>query len=467
MQLVWFRSDLRVDDNPALFNACKRALSLGGGVSAVFFACPDQWRSHNESTRKIGLMQQALQSLQLELAGLGIPLDLLITPTFSDVPEVLVTLCKEKQVETLHFNQEIPINERLRDESAKLRLLGYGISVCSYKDDRVFQSLLLNQQSQPYRVFTPWFKQWQKELIMGLPEILPKPNPVAAKLPVNSQLSLPEAEIFREDIWLGNEAGAFSSLLKFCQQKSEQYELLRDYPSKPGTSVISPYLSVGLLSARRCIHSFFELYSSKGYTLEDCIGHAWVRELAWRDFYRYLMVNFEHIGRGNDFKKKVLPRPWLVDEKQRHSWQGGNTGFPIIDAAMRQLVKTGWMHNRLRMLVASFYCKLLCLDWRDGEQFFMRNLIDGDFASNNGGWQWSSSTGCDASPWFRIFNPHTQSKKFDEKGDFIRRFVPELKELDDCSIHCPSLSQRASCNYPEPMVDYKFARQRALNFFKL
>lgn len=467
MQLVWFRSDLRADDNPALFNACARALDSGHGVTAVFVACSEQWKSHHESKRKIGLMQQALQSLQVELAGIGIPLELLSADIFSEVPGVLLKFCADKKVDTLHFNQEIPINEQTRDQSVSASLRDQGINVVSYKDDRLIQSQLLNQQLQPYRVFTPWFKRWQEELRCSLPEILPKPQSVAKELNVGALLVLPGAQLFREDLWRGNEKSARISLEKFCQKRSGQYESLRDYPSVLGTSVISPFLSVGLLSVRRCLHTFMEEYSSKGYSMEDCIGHAWVRELAWRDFYRYLMVNFKHLSRGEDFKLKTLPRPWLKNEGQRMSWQEGRTGFPIIDAAMRQLNQTGWMHNRLRMLVASFYCKLLCMDWREGERYFMEQLIDGDFASNNGGWQWSSSTGCDASPWFRIFSPLAQSKKFDETGSFIRRFVPELKGLDDRAIHCPSSSQRATCNYPEPLVDYKKSRQRALDFFKV
>lgn len=477
MQLVWFRNDLRVDDNPALFHACQSAVGRGNKgegskereqtVKAVFVASPEQWRLHEESPRKLALLQSALQSLQQKLAKLGVTLDLLTVPMFDDVPSALLQFCQKHQLTNLHFNDEIPLNEKRRDKAVRQLLKAEGIDVQQYADDRIIHASLLTKQGAVYRVFTPWYKNWQSVLSERMPEVLGKPRAVAKAIDVAEVVHLADIETFRDDLWTGDEDQVLEQLQKFCEHKAQHYQAKRDFPAIPGTSALSPYLAIGLLSARRCLHSLFSACAQQGFHHEDCLNHVWARELAWRDFYRYLMLNFEHLSRGENFKQQPLPRPWLSNEADRNAWETGQTGFPIIDAAMRQLLRTGWMHNRLRMLVASFYCKLLCLDWRDGERFFMQHLVDGDFPSNNGGWQWSSSTGCDASPWFRIFNPTTQSQKFDESGDFIKRFLPELADLDTKSIHWPSLEQRLARNYPAPMIDYKEARRLALDFFKV
>ncbi|MBB6520094.1 cryptochrome/photolyase family protein [Pseudoteredinibacter isoporae] len=467
MQLVWFRNDLRLDDNPALFHACQYAMEKGDTVRAVFIACPEQWRLHDESPRKLGILQSALQSLQKTLADLGITLELLDVALFDDVPKVLLDYCQSHQANGVYFNREIPLNEKHRDEAVAELLGNHGITVQPYSDDRIIHAPLLSKQGAVYRVFTPWYKNWLSVLSNGLPEVLPSPKAPAKAVDILEPITVPGAEVFREDLWSGEENKALDQLQRFCEQKAEHYQAKRDYPSIAGTSTLSPYLAIGLLSARRCLHTLFEVCVKQGFHHEDCLNHVWARELAWRDFYRYLMLNFEHISRGENFKQEPLSRGWLTNEDAKRAWETGQTGFPIIDAAMQQLLRTGWMHNRLRMLVASFYCKLLCLDWRDGERFFMQHLVDGDFPSNNGGWQWSSSTGCDASPWFRIFNPTTQSQKFDESGDFIKRFLPELADLDSKSIHWPSQEQRLACHYPDPIIDYKEARQLALDFFKV
>lgn len=467
MQLVWFRNDLRLDDNPALYFACQQAIKNKESVSVVYIASPKQWQAHNESPRKLGLIQETLKCLQSKLAGLGISFELLEADSFIEIPRVLSAYCLKHEVSKLYFNREIPLNEQRRDKAVQAEMSKIDIAVECYADDRIVHRNLLSKQGAVYRVFTPWYKSWVQELFNALPEVLPSPEAVSSPVTTTQEISLSGAEVFREDIWLSDEADVLALLDRFCRRKAAGYEASRDYPAIAGTSVISPYLAIGSLSARRCFHQLIFSCGEQGLHVGEAINHVWTRELAWRDFYRYLMLNFEHISRGENFKTEPLARAWRVDAEARAAWQTGKTGFPIIDAAMRQLLQTGWMHNRLRMLVASFFCKLLCLDWREGEKFFMEHLLDGDFASNNGGWQWSSSTGCDASPWFRIFNPTTQSEKFDKDGEFIKRFVPELATLDAKSIHCPSPEQRLVLGYPEPIIDYKTARQQALDFFKV
>jgi deoxyribodipyrimidine photo-lyase len=252
-------------------------------------------------------------------------------------------------------------------------------------------------------------------------------------------------------------------LTTFCQQKLPLYPQLRDIPSVAGTSSLSPYLANGQLGPRRCVETIKLCCVQAG---RDWRSDDWLRELAWRDFYRQLMHHFPRLCQGRPFRPDTDRIQWNSCEADFQAWCEGRTGFPIVDAAMRQLRQTGWMHNRLRMVAASFLSKILFLDWRRGEQYFMQQLIDGEFAANNGGWQWSASTGCDAAPYFRVFNPTRQSQRFDPQGAFIRRFVPELSSLSAKAIHQPSLEDCQRLAYPKPIVDYKLARQYAIDSFK-
>ncbi|MEX2367033.1 MAG: deoxyribodipyrimidine photo-lyase, partial [Pseudohongiellaceae bacterium] len=244
---------------------------------------------------------------------------------------------------------------------------------------------------------------------------------------------------------------------RFCLQGLDAYHKLRDQPALDATSRLSPYLAAGVLGIRECWRKSAACQDGEGL-------FTWQNELLWRDFYRHIMFHFPRVCQHQPWKQDTVRIPWRHDPKEFHRWCHGQTGFPIIDAAMRQLLELGWMHNRLRMIVAMFLSKHLLIDWRLGEKWFMQHLVDGDFAANNGGWQWSASTGTDAVPYFRIFNPVTQSQRFDPHGDFIRAFVPELATLDRRAIHQPGKLRPAA--YPEPMIDLGFGRQRALSAFK-
>ncbi len=253
----------------------------------------------------------------------------------------------------------------------------------------------------------------------------------------------------------------------FCAEAIDGYAEQRDFPALPGTSQLSAYLAAGVLSVRQCLHA--ALAANQG---EFASGNAgvvtWINELLWRDFYSHILVGYSKVSRNRAFKPETEALPWRDAPEDLLAWQQGRTGFPIIDAAMRQLLATGWMHNRLRMVVAMFLTKNLLIDWREGERFFMQHLIDGDLAANNGGWQWSASTGTDAVPYFRIFNPISQSQRFDPQGDFIRYWLPELKHLSNKDIHqakqLGGLFERN--DYPQPIVDLSSSRKRALNAFK-
>jgi deoxyribodipyrimidine photo-lyase len=267
------------------------------------------------------------------------------------------------------------------------------------------------------------------------------------------------------DRWPAGEKVALSRLKAFIKDALPDYKDQRDTPAIAGTSRLSAALACGVLSARTC-YAFASAMLLEADSQEQPQIQTWLDELVWREFYRQVLVGFPRVCRHQPFKTVTRNIPWSDDKTAFEAWCSGHTGFPIVDAAMRQLNTTGWMHNRLRMITAMFLTKDLLIDWRWGERYFMNQLVDGDFASNNGGWQWAASTGTDAVPYFRIFNPVSQSQRFDPQGTFIRTFVPELPGLDDKTIHNPPPLIRASCGYPMPIVDHTKARLRTLAIFK-
>ena len=269
------------------------------------------------------------------------------------------------------------------------------------------------------------------------------------------------------DLWPAGEDEAHERLARFTSEQIHYYQDERDLPAKPGTSQLSTYLAAGVLSPRQCLHA--ALGSNNGEFESGSPGvFTWVNELLWREFYKHVLVGFPRVSRHRAFKPETEYLPWRNAPTELAAWQEGRTGVPIVDAAIRQLLATGWMHNRLRMVVAMFLTKNLLIDWREGERFFMRHLIDGDLAANNGGWQWSASTGTDSVPYFRIFNPLSQSERFDPEGQFIKHWLPELAALNKKEVHNPASAGGlfGVADYPAPIVDLKKSRERALSAFK-
>lgn len=462
MNLVWFRNDLRLDDNPALYEACLN----NEAVQAVYVATPSQWQQHDEAPIKLGFRSAALSSLSKQLDSLGIPLTLLEGDDFKTLPTLITDFCRQQKIKRVFFNRETPLHEQQRDQSVTAELEKAGIACEAFNGDLLVTNPVTTQNGEPYKVFTPWYRNWLKQLEQSFTAPLLQPAPASrqsSKKAINTDFLLPGSQPFRDDLWPATEQEGLSRLAKFANRRLTHYTEHRDYPAINGTSTLSPYLASGLISPRRCVAMIQQASAEQGF---DWRESSWLRELAWREFYRYLMISFTQLSQNKPFKSNPKEWPWQPNPTALKAWQTGNTGFPIIDAAMRQLLQTGWMHNRLRMLTASFLCKLLLIDWHEGQRFFMQHLIDGDFASNNGGWQWSASTGCDASPWFRIFNPETQSRKFDADGRFIAKFIPELAKLDNKQIHAPSATLRKQVRYADPIIDYKAARQRALSSFE-
>lgn len=455
-QLVWLRRDLRLNDNPAFYEAQQQ-----GDIHVVYVATPTQWQSHDEAPAKLGLIAAILRELAAKLAQLGIPFSLLEADTFKEVPQALLSHCKENALHSVWFNGETPLDEYNRDQAVTKLLHEHDIHTTCLPADLIVANNLLTQQAQPYKVFTPYYRAWQEVLETQIHAPYAPPKQQGDSLTV-STLNMTWAGDYRTDLWPHHEKDVLEKLSRFCEQKLERYKDFRDFPAKPATSLLSPHLALGQIGPRTLVSEIQTACHDAGRAWRS---DDWLRELAWRDFYRQLMTHFPELSKNKPFKPETESIVWQNNQQAFVAWCEGQTGFPIIDAAMRQLNQTGWMHNRLRMLTASFLSKLLLIDWRWGQRYFMQHLIDGDFASNNGGWQWSASTGVDAAPYFRIFNPVSQSEKFDPDAQFIKKFVLELADIEDKSIHFPSAKQRSELGYAAPIVDYKQARQQALEAF--
>lgn len=469
--IVWFRRDLRVSDNKALYNASVDS----DQIIAVYFLTPDQWRKHNDSLKKISFWMEGLLCLQKELQKLNIPLVVYKCKLFRDIPELLNRFAVETNVSRVYFNNEYEYNEVGRDKSVASKLEKNGIQIKSF-DDRILirPGMVITGQGKPYSVFTPFRNNWAKKILNHDVEVLPVPEPLKKNINFEeTDLKILKPYLISDVIkmWPAGEKEALRRLEVFIENPVTEYDLNRDIPSINGTSMLSPYLTAGNISPRQCLKAILSLSKDKN-TLPDfsnSIG-CWLNEIIWRDFYTNVVSEFQRVAKGMAFQLLTDRMEWNYNEEHFTAWKNGLTGYPIVDAAMRQLKVTGWMHNRLRMIVAMFLSKHLFLNWREGEKWFMENLIDGDFAANNGGWQWAASTGTDAAPYFRIFNPYSQSKRFDKNGDFIKRYCPELKAISANALHDPEkLKTQLEANevdYPEPIVEYSKARLIAIDKFK-
>jgi deoxyribodipyrimidine photo-lyase len=473
--IVWLRSDLRTHDNPALWHARRRA---GRGVVAVFTLCPVQWRQHDWGPIKVGFILRTLAELERSLQPLRIPLRLVTAPTFQDVPAALLRLASALRCDELHFGREYEWNERRRDQAVTEAFNAAGLTVVPHTTKVLAEpGSVRTKDGKDYGVFTPFKKRlyagWAQS---GMPEPLPTPKAcdslVCASDPV--PLTLPGFEPtddtqVRADLWPAGEHEALRRLDRFVGDGLAAYKDRRDAPGLNGTSTLSPYLTIGALSPARCLHAAAAANDGACDTGGPGPVH-WISEVVWREFYQHILVGFSHVSRGRSFNRAYDDMAWETSDEHFNAWCRGLTGVPIVDAAMRQLNQTGWMHNRCRMIVAMYLTKTLLLDWRLGERYFMQRLIDGDLGSNNGGWQWSSSTGTDAAPYFRIYNPITQSETHDPDGRYIRRFVPELADVPHEAVHDPHsrLGQGlfGRLDYPTPLVDLHSTRERAIERFK-
>ena len=462
-QLVWFRSDLRIEDHRALAQARRR-----GPVIGVVIRSRTQWDAHDRGPNWLDFWQRGVAALAQSLKPLNIPLIMLDIDHFDDIPTQLVGLAQRYNCRTLHFNDEYGIDERRRDQGVVQQARQHDLNIERHVDHVLFRpGDLLTGKGEYYSVYTPFYKAWLRQLTADKLRQDDAPDAQAPMGDVNTQL-LDEMPATAEAIirqWPAGEAAAQDRLAHFLTRRVQHYAEQRDFPAIAGTSQLSPYLALGMISVRQCLNAAASMNEGR---LGD--GHqgitTWINELVWREFYQHILIAAPRVSMHQPFKENTRHLKWLNDRTHFKAWCEGRTGYPLVDAAMRQLNATGWMHNRLRMLAATFLSKHLLTDWRWGEAFFMNHLLDGELGANNGGWQWAASTGTDSAPYFRVFNPVTQSERFDGSGEFIAQWVPELASVPAKQRHFPDAATRSRCGYPAPIVDHKVARLRAIDAFK-
>jgi deoxyribodipyrimidine photo-lyase len=464
--LCWFRRDLRLHDHAALYHALKQSAA----VHCVFVFDTDILDALTDKRdRRVEFIWHSVRELQLALQRHGSTLQILHGSARVLIPRV----ARELNVQAVFCNHDYEPDAMLRDEAVVDDLARHGTAFHHYKDQVVFeQSEILTGAGKPFSVFTPYKNAWLKKLN----DFYLREYPIAKYLTTLAQCA-PSAMPTLESLgFLPSDPGAMAlptgesgaaTLWADFQQRIDQYREARDFPAVNGVSYLSAHLRFGTVSIRRL--------ACYAYYTGGAGANTWLSELIWREFYQMLLHHHPRLAQGQAFKPQFNAIPFPNEPAKFAAWCAGRTGYPLIDAALRQLNQTGYMHNRLRMVAASFLVKDLHVDWRWGERYFAQKLLDFDLAANNGGWQWAASTGCDAQPWFRIFNPVTQSDKFDAQGKFIRRYVPELAACNDKWLHAPWLmpmGEQQRCgiiigtSYPAPIVDHAVARVRTLALYQ-
>ncbi|WP_434139449.1 deoxyribodipyrimidine photo-lyase [Photobacterium leiognathi] len=468
--IIWFRDDLRTVDNTAL----NHAIETGLPVIALFVATPMQWHEHHVAAIQIDFIHRRLRVLKQQLAVLNIPLQVMQCNDFSESVDAIAEYCHQHRVVHVFANKQYPLNEQLRDEKLGVLLAQSGIKQSLFDDNYVLEpETILNREGELFKVFTPYRNAWIKRF-SAEPSYPVTTNKEVALSDTTSAMLADSTEIqslgypvIESVLWPVDEEAILQRLDTFCVTKAQDYHQQRDFPAIDGTSCLSPFLAIGALSARQCVYQLLQHFPHALEVNKEDGAFTWLNEIIWREFYGHLLHRYPELSKNHPFQDYTQYVRWQDNPTLLKAWQDGKTGFPIVDAAMRQLRATGWMHNRLRMITASFLTKDLLCDWRAGEQWFMQHLIDGDFASNNGGWQWAASTGTDSQPYFRVFNPTLQGQRFDPKGDFIRTWVKELAKVPDKYIHTPhQWDSSGSLDYPLPIVDHKEARLLAIEAFK-
>jgi deoxyribodipyrimidine photo-lyase len=456
----WIRRDLRLSDNQALAAALNRA----GTVIPVFILDPRLLASPYVGQARLAFLLEGLRLLDASLRSRGSALII----RQGDALEALHRLGAEAGAEGIFAEADFSPYARRRDERVGRELplhLVPGVTVHS-------PEVLRKADGSPYTVFTPFSRTWRSLPFPGSPLAAPERLPTLPPLP---SLDLPRAPRHPADSpFPAGETEAQRRLARFVGDAIRSYADDRNRMDLDGTSGLSPYLRFGMLSARQGAWAARQAEAAAQDAAARQGAETWHNELIWREFYAAILYHFPAVRRAA-FRPELRRIPWRNDPAGFAAWCEGRTGYPVVDAAMRQMNASGWMHNRARMIAASFLAKDLLIDWRHGERYFMQRLLDGDPASNNGGWQWTAGTGTDAAPYFRVFNPVLQGRKFDPRGAYVRRWVPELAAVPDAYIHSPwempaDDQKQAGCrigiDYPAPIVDHREARQHVLDAYR-
>lgn len=449
MNLVWFRSDLRITDNSALWKAINSGETIGCCLLPI-----NQWQNYGLGNKKTAFVKASAEELKNNLATLKIPLLIVEVDSFEEQVQELKNICNDHKIQNVFWNNEYPLDERNRDQAAHNQLEGLGIQ-CHRSSDALIMppGSVITQQGDIYKVFTPFKRSWIAQVEGHSIDLVTANN-------------FEPANIKDDELIRPGESAALASVKAFVKEHISLYKDKRDIPNEAATSSLSAHLSAGTISPRNCLKLALE---ANGFELS--VGNpgitTWISQLIWREFYYHLIATQNRLSRFQPFKKKTNRIIWNDPGIAFQRWKDGMTGVPIVDAGMRQLNTTGWMHNRVRMITAMYLTKNLFIDWRLGEKYFLGKLVDADFALNNGGWQWSASTGTDAAPYFRVFNPFNQAKRFDPKASYIKRYVAELEETPEIALHDEKKLEAAKpSNYPAPVIDTKTSRAAAISKFK-
>ncbi|MBP7687385.1 MAG: deoxyribodipyrimidine photo-lyase [Thermoflexales bacterium] len=464
--IMWFRRDLRLADNPALSAGIER-----GEVVPVFVIDPKLLQSERVGEKRIAWLVANLRALDAALRERGSQLIV----RRGDPAKVLWQLAQETHSTQMLFNLDLTPYARQRDRRVALELEQNGLSVEAFDDVTLHQPEdVVTMTGRPYQVFTAFKRAWLALPKPSAGEISTVPETLAVSLPPVESLPLDFGEV-AIDLPAAGEAAAINRLNDFLDETVFGYAEGRNLLDRAATSFLSPYLRFGAISIRQAYWGAQAAIDLAEDAAAKAGAESWLNELIWREFYMALLYHFPHTIQ-RPLREHYTNFAWLDDEAAFAAWCEGRTGYPVVDAAMRCLNATGWLHNRARMIVASFLTKDLLIDWRKGEQYFMQQLIDGDSASNAGGWQWAAGVGADAQPFFRVFNPTLQGQRFDPDGTFVRQWLPELARVPDRLVHEPwkmtSLEQReAQCligqAYPAPIIDHHYARNRALQHYRI
>ncbi len=463
--IIWFRQDLRIEDQPAL----RAAAEKGGAVIPVFIQSfkEDEW-SPGAASR--WWLHGALKRLKAALEEMGLPLILKKGPPLG----VLIDLCKETGADTVFCNRLYEPFSVHQDERIRSSLGDFGVKMKVFNGSVLFElEAILNKQNRPYQVFTHFWNFCSHFLEPRT--LCQKPHSVQPYQGTLSSIGLEELHLLPEFSWDAKfyafwdvEPGAAARALeRALDEVVNFYPEKRDFLSLKGTSFLSPYLHFGELSPSQI------WYAVKGRLDEKAAeaGSSFLRQIGWREFAHYLLHHFPHMPKIA-LDRNYPDHIWQRDEKGLNAWKKGLVGYPIVDAAMRQLWHTGWMHNRARMIAGSFLVKDLLIDWREGQRWFWETLVDADLANNAQGWQWIAGCGVDAAPYFRVFNPVSQGEKFDPEGEYIRKWVPELSRMPNRWIHSPweappivlkAAGVELGASYPMPIVDHAAARNDYLH----
>jgi deoxyribodipyrimidine photo-lyase len=460
--LVWFRRDLRDFDHAAL----SAALREHARVVCAFVFDTDILTPLPRQDRRVDFIHRSLVELDAALRTKGGGLIVRHGRAMEEIPRLAAQL----DVMAIYANRDYEPAARERDARVAAQLAADGRGFTDCKDQVIFErDEVLTKTSTPFSVFTPYSRAWRARLSpadLAAHDCTPQPGQLAVPHaghfipPTPTFPTLADLGFAATDLKVPTGMSGGAQLFEDFLTRIDRYHEARDFPALKGPSYLSPHLRFGTVSIRQlATAAHAESLQAKGRGAE-----VWLNELIWREFYQQILWHRPDVV-NRSFKPDYDALVWDAAPELFAAWQQGRTGYPLVDAAQRQLLQSGWMHNRLRMVSASFLTKDLGIDWRRGEAHFADWLLDYDLASNNGGWQWAASTGCDAQPYFRIFNPVTQSERFDPQGKFIRRYVPELKDVPDKFIHAPWQMPTPPVGYPAPVVDHAVAREKTLTRF--